>query len=163
MIRQQGDFFVADTARITGNIEVGEGSSFWYGVAVRADTGPIRIGKFTNIQDNCTLHVDTGDSLSIGDYVTIGHGAIIHCRKIENYCLIGMGAILLSGVVIGEGSLVGAGAVVREGTTIPQNSIVVGVPARIIGQTNSDAVKNHRERAILYYELAKGYVTGRHK
>ena len=127
--------FVAENAAVLGRVTLGPGSSVWYGVTIRADLDTITIGSHTNVQDGCVLHCDPDKPLSIGDYVTIGHQAMVHGRSIGDRCLIGIGSIILSGAVIGEGSLVAAGALVREDQVIPPRSLVVGIPCRVIGKT----------------------------
>ena len=119
-----GDVFVADNAVITGDVEIGAGSSIWYGVVIRGDSAPIRIGVRSNVQDGSIVHADEGSPVNIGDDVTIGHRAIVHGTTIGDGSLVGMGAILLNG------SVVGAGALVPEGATIEAGTVVMGVPAR---------------------------------
>lgn len=122
--------FVAPNAAVIGDVEIGEDSSVWFGTVVRGDLAPIRIGARTNIQDNCVLHVDADEPVSIADEVTIGHSAIVHGCTIGRGALIGMGSRILGGAVVGEYSLVGAGAVVSEGMVIPPRTLVLGIPAR---------------------------------
>ena len=153
-------FFQADGAVIRGKTDFGIDSSVWFNAVVRGDNGPITIGDGTNVQDNCTLHVDQGGALSVGSYCTIGHNAILHGCTIEDNVLIGMGAIVMNGAVIGEGSIVGAGAVVTERTVVPKNSLVVGIPARVVKELSADAVKAIRESAEKYVEEARAYVNG---
>lgn len=122
---------IAPTATIIGDVTVEKGASIWYGASVRGDLSAVSIGESSNVQDNAVIHTNDHFSVSIGNQVTIGHGAIIHGCTIENNCLIGMGAVLLDGCVIGEKSLVGAGALVTQGAIIPPGSLVVGSPARV--------------------------------
>ena len=155
--------FVAETAVIIGDVEIGEKASIWYGVAIRADINHIRIGKETNIQENTVIHVDLNDrglgdcATVIGDRVTVGHGAILHGCKIGDDCLIGMGAIVLSGSKIGEGSVVAAGALVREGQVIPPHSLVMGMPAQVKRTLGDPELELIRSSAQHYVELAKEY------
>lgn len=121
----------APNATAVGRVTLEPGASLWYGVVARGDSQSIAIGANTNIQDNAVLHVSATDSLSIGQGVTVGHGAILHGCTVEDDCLIGMGAILMNGCVIGSGSLVAAGALVTEGTIIPPGSLVMGSPAKV--------------------------------
>jgi carbonic anhydrase/acetyltransferase-like protein (isoleucine patch superfamily) len=124
--------FIAETAAIIGDVEIGDDCSIWYGAAIRGDVHSIRIGARTNIQDNCVLHVtQQTHPIRIAEEVTIGHGAITHGCTIERWALIGMGSRVLDGAVIGELALVGAGALVPEGMRVPPRSLVVGVPARV--------------------------------
>lgn len=154
--------YVSPTATVIGDVELGEGSSVWYGAVVRGDVWSIRVGERSNIQDGCVCHVTTGGpELVIGRDVTIGHRAVLHSCTIEDACLVGMGAIILDGAVIGEGSVVAAGAVVLEGTRIPPRSLVAGVPARVKRSVDEGTVRSIRERAEEYHELALSYLDGR--
>src|SRR5512135_3816347 len=124
--------FVAENAAVIGDVVIGDESSIWYATTVRGDVMPIRIGARTSIQDNTVIHVTSDFSgTTIGNDCTVGHSAIIHACTVEDFCLIGMGAILLDGARIGTGSLVGAGALVTPGTDIPPGSLVVGSPAKV--------------------------------
>src|SRR5262245_44932776 len=124
--------FLAETCAVIGDVIIGDESSIWYSTVVRGDVMPIRIGARTSIQDNTVIHVTSEFSgTTIGDDCTIGHSAIIHACTVEDFCLIGMGAILLDGCRIGRGSLVGAGALVTPGTDIPPGSLVLGSPAKV--------------------------------
>ncbi len=123
--------FVAPTAVVLGDVELGEHSSVWFGTVVRGDVHRIRIGARTNVQDNSTLHVTGGvHPLTIGEDVSIGHRVVVHGCTIGDRCLIGMGAVVLDGAEIGPESIVGAGAVVPEGAVFPPRSVILGVPAR---------------------------------
>ncbi|NCE65973.1 gamma carbonic anhydrase family protein [Pseudoflavonifractor sp. 524-17] len=120
----------AENAVLAGDITLAEGVSVWYGAVLRGDESSIRVGRGTNLQDNCVLHVDPGHPIEIGENVTVGHGAVIHGCTIEDGCVIGMGAILLNGCRIGAGSLVAAGALVTQNTVIPPGSLAMGSPAK---------------------------------
>ncbi|MEN1679594.1 MAG: gamma carbonic anhydrase family protein [Planctomycetota bacterium] len=124
--------FVADGARVIGDVTIAAGASVWFNAVVRGDVCPITIGELTNVQDNCTLHVthDTGP-LSIGDRVTIGHNAVLHACTVKDRVLVGMGAVLLDGCVIEPHTLIAAGSLVRPGFTSPAGSLVAGVPAEV--------------------------------
>ena len=124
--------FTAETAALIGDVTVGPDSSVWYGAVIRGDSSPITLGCGTNIQDNAVLHTEPGHPLTIGDNVTIGHGAIVHCASIGSNTLIGMGAILLDGAVIGDHCIIGAGAVVKENAVVPSGTMMVGVPAKCV-------------------------------
>jgi carbonic anhydrase/acetyltransferase-like protein (isoleucine patch superfamily) len=124
--------FVAENAAVIGDVEVGNDCSIWYGTTIRGDVNFIRIGSRTNVQDNCTIHVNHERwSTVIAEEVTIGHGAIVHGCTIHRGALIGMGSRVLDGAVIGERALVGAGALVAEGMNVPPRTLVIGVPARV--------------------------------
>jgi carbonic anhydrase/acetyltransferase-like protein (isoleucine patch superfamily) len=148
--------FVAPTAAVVGDVVLGEEASVWYGTVIRADVGAIRIGRRTNIQDGCVLHLTGGGTpLVVGSEVTVGHRAILHGVTIEDRCLIGMGSVLLDGCVIGEESLVGAGSIVLEGTRVPPRSFIAGVPARVKGPIPDHVLARLRESADGYVRLAR--------
>lgn len=124
--------FVAENATVIGRVTIAEGASVWFQTVIRGDINEVRIGVNSNIQDGCLLHVTNQHSLTVGDCVTVGHGAILHGCVVESSCLISMGAIVLDGAAIGTGSIVAAGAVVAPGSKIPGNSLVMGVPAKVV-------------------------------
>ncbi len=144
--------YVAEGAQLVGNVIMEEYSSVWHNAVARADINTIKIGKYTNIQDNAVLHVEDTRSAIIGDFVTVGHGAIIHGCRIEDHCLIGMGSIILNGAVIGRGSIIAAGAVVKENEVIPPFSMVAGVPGKIIKQLPENTDRIHAQ-AVKYKTL----------
>ena len=148
------NIFTAPGSKIIGNVEIAEHSSIWYNTVLRGDINKIRIGKYSNIQDNSTVHVDENKGVEIGDYVTIGHNAVIHACKIGDKSLIGMNATILSGVEIGEGSLIGAGALIPENTKIPAESLVLGVPAKIVRDITKEKIIELKKHALHYAELA---------
>jgi carbonic anhydrase/acetyltransferase-like protein (isoleucine patch superfamily) len=123
--------FIAPTAQIIGNVNIGKQSSIWFHTVLRADFDKISIGEKTNIQDLSMCHADKNIPLKIGNRVTIGHGSIIHGCTIEDECLIGMGTIIMNGAVIKKGSVIAAGTVVLEKTIIPPYSLVTGSPGKI--------------------------------
>lgn len=147
--------FIASSADVIGNLEVGENAGIWYHATVRADSDHITIGKGTNVQDNCVLHVDAGHPLTIGDYVTIGHGAIVHGCSVGDGTLIGMGAILLNDCKIGKNCIIGAGALVTGGVEIPNDSVVLGNPGKIHRSIRPEEIERNRENAQYYIEEAK--------
>lgn len=122
----------ADTAAVIGDVTCAAQVNLWYGAVVRGDSDAITIGEGTNLQDNCVLHCDPGTPLRVGRCCTVGHGAIVHGCTVGDHVLVGMGATLLNGCVIGSGSIIGAGALVSGGTVVPPNSLVVGVPGRVV-------------------------------
>ncbi len=150
---------IAPGAVVYGDVEVGEKSSIWYHAVVRGDDGPIRIGKYSNVQDNCTIHLDAGHEVIIGDYVTVGHGAIVHGCKIGNHCLIGMGAIILNGAVIGENCIIGAGALITQDREIPAGSMVLGSPGKVIRELTEEEIAGITKNAVHYAEkqMQEGY------
>lgn len=147
------DAFVAETASLVGDVTLGEGSSMWYGSAARGDMSYIKIGKKTNIQDNATVHVDTDLPCIIGDYVTVGHNAIVHGCQVGDNCLIGMGAIILNGAVIGDNSIIAAGSLITENAVIPPNSLVMGSPGKVRREVNEQDIEAIKQNAIRYEEL----------
>lgn len=150
--------FIAEGARVVGDIEMGKNCSVWFNAVIRADNHNIIIGEGTNIQDNVVLHVDKDDILRIGSNVTIGHGAIVHGCTISDNCIIGMGSIIMNGAVVGKNCIVGAGALVTEGTVIPDNSIVVGSPCKKIKDVSREGEEQIAHSAKHYIELAKTYM-----
>lgn len=131
MIRTNG-VYIMESAEIVGDVTIGEDSSVWSHAVIRGDDSTIRIGKNSNIQDMCVIHTEHDIPVEIGDNVTIGHSAIVHCRRIGSNCIIGMGAMLLDNAEIGEYCIVAAGAVVTEGQIVPPNSLVMGVPGKVV-------------------------------
>lgn len=152
--------WIAPGAVVTGDVSLGPGASVWFGCVLRGDIAPITVGARTNIQDLSVIHVDTDQPCVIGSDVAIGHRAIVHGCTVGDECLIGMGAIVLSRAVIGPGSVIGAGAVVREGTIIPPRSLVVGVPARDIGQVKPELLARTRLTVEHYVALSARYRAG---
>ena len=147
--------FIAPTAVLIGDVEVGEGSSIWFGAVLRGDNGPIRVGARTSIQDNAVIHVTV--RTQIDDDVTIGHAAVMEDCHIKNHALIGSNAVLLNGSVIGEGSLIAAGSVVGERVEIPDHVLAAGVPAKIKKPIEGEAAKWIKIAADEYVELSRAY------
>ena len=148
------DAFVHDLALVCGDVSLGARVSIWPFAVLRGDTERIEVGEDSNIQDGTIVHADRGMAALIGPRVGIGHRAIVHGAVIEEASLIGMGAILLNGVHVGTGSIVAAGAVCREGMRIPPNSLVVGVPARVVRETTAEEHERIRETVAAYLELS---------
>ena len=145
--------FVAPGAVVLGNVAIGEQSSVWFGSVIRGDTEQITIGNRTNVQDLSVIHADPGLPCTIGDGVTLGHGAIVHGATVENDVMIGIRATVLNGATIGNGSIVAAGALVTEGTQIPPDSLVMGVPGKVV-RTVSDAQRERIRHAAAHYVTA---------
>lgn len=149
--------FVASTAVILGDVEIGDGASIWYGAVLRGDMEAIRIGAGTNIQDNSTVHTDRGHPVRVGSGVTVGHNAVIHGCAIEDHCLIGIGALVLSGALIRRGSVVAAGAVVREGQVVGPGLLMAGIPAEIKRSLTADEQRLLQQPAATYADLARAH------
>jgi carbonic anhydrase/acetyltransferase-like protein (isoleucine patch superfamily) len=153
--------FIADGVELIGDIKLEDDVNIWYGTVIRADINRIEIGAATNIQDGSVIHVDTPGSdrdsgaVLIGRNVTVGHKALLHACKIGDNCLIGMGAIVLSGAEIGEGCIIAAGSVVRENEKIPAGSLVAGLPAKIKGQVSEEWREKIHLSARRYVELGQ--------
>lgn len=153
--------FLAETCAVIGDVEIGDDASIWYGTVVRGDVMPIRVGARTSVQDGTIVHVTAGtQGTVIGSDCTIGHGAILHACTVEDHCLIGMGATVLDGAVIGRGSLVGAGSLVTPGTVIPPGSLAFGSPARVKRPVNTRERQQIELGAAHYVELARRYLAG---
>jgi gamma-carbonic anhydrase len=126
------DVFIAKNATVIGDVTLGAHSSVWYGAVLRGDINRIVVGHHTNIQDNAVLHLADDFACRLGNWVTIGHGAIVHACAVGDETLVGMGAVILDGAVIGRQSLIGAKALVTQGTKIPPGSLVLGAPAKVV-------------------------------
>lgn len=152
--------FVAESADLIGKINIEENSSIWYGVVLRGDVDSIKIGQYTNVQDQTVIHADTDIPTIIGDHVTIGHSAVIHSCEIKDNVLIGMGSIILPNVIIHENVIIGAGTLIPPGKEIPSNSLVFGSPAKIIRNLTEKEINKIYESSIHYKELAEDYLVG---
>jgi carbonic anhydrase/acetyltransferase-like protein (isoleucine patch superfamily) len=151
--------YVAEGVQIVGDVTIGDHSSIWYNCVLRGDVHYVRIGQHTNIQDGSIGHVMKDVCpLILKDYVTVGHGVMMHGCTIESHCLIGMRATLLNDVVVGEYSIVGAGALITEGTVIPARSLVLGLPARIERALTDEEVASIDQYARRYYEYKETYL-----
>jgi len=151
--------YIAPTAMIIGDVDIADGASIWFGAVLRGDMAPIRIGKDTNIQDNCTVHVDYNKPAIIGDRVTVGHNAVVHGCTIEEECLIGINAVVLNDAKIRRGSVVAAAAVVREGQEVGPYHLVAGTPAVLKREMPEAAidritqpVRNYLDNSRMYLE-----------
>lgn len=144
--------FVASSATVMGQVSVAAGASIWYSAVVRGDVEPIQIGKSSNIQDGAILHGDPGQPTILQDYVTVGHRAVIHSAQIGTGSLIGIGAIVLDGVQVGAGCIVGAGSVVTK--DVPDRSLVMGIPAKVVRPVSDEEAAGLIEHAKRYEKLA---------
>jgi carbonic anhydrase/acetyltransferase-like protein (isoleucine patch superfamily) len=155
------DVFVADNATVIGDVHLGDESSVWFGVVLRGDYFPIRVGARTNIQDNAVVHITSGTAkTTIGDDVTIGHAAIIHGCTIGSRCLIGMGSIVLDNAVVGDGTFVAAGSLVTPETVIPPGSFALGRPARVLRALQEEDRLMIEAASALYVGYARDFVKG---
>ena len=150
--------WAADNAVLTGELYLGQDANIWFACVLRGDDAPIRIGARTNIQDLTMVHADPGVPNVIGAGCTIGHGCVLHGARIEDHCLIGMGAILLAGSVIGAGSIVGAGCLVKENFVVPPRSLVVGTPGRVIRQVTGEQFADMERSAAAYVHAVREYL-----
>lgn len=144
-------YYIASGAVVTGDVELGQDVSVWHNAVLRGDSGKITVGSRTNIQDGCILHEET----KIGEDCTVGHGAILHGCTVGDGCLIGMGAIVLTGAVLEDGCLVGAGALVTGKTTAPAGSVLLGSPAKIVKTLTQEQMLAQKQDAMHYVELAQ--------
>ena len=149
--------FIAENATIIGDVKLEEGTTIWYGAVIRGDGDSIRIGKNTNIQDNCVVHVDPENPVVIGENVTIGHSCIIHGCRIGDNCLIGMGSIIMNGAKIGDNCLVGAGALITENKEFPSGSKIIGSPAKIKSEVTEKDLELISYSADYYLKDAANY------
>jgi len=128
----QGEYWVAPSASVIGNVILHSNASVWFGAVLRGDNDPITVGPDSNIQDGSVLHTDMGSPLTLGRGVTVGHKAMLHGCEVGDYSLIGIGAVVLNGVKIGRNCIIGANALITEGKVIPDNSLVVGQPGKVV-------------------------------
>jgi carbonic anhydrase/acetyltransferase-like protein (isoleucine patch superfamily) len=152
--------WVADSAAVIGKVRLLRDTSVWYGAVLRGDNEWIELGERSQVQDNATLHTDPGFPIVIGDNCVIGHNVVLHGCRIGGNSLIGMGAILLNGVAIGRNCLVGAGALVTEGKQFPDNSLIVGAPARVLRQVDEQTAAEIARGADIYVGRSQRYAKG---
>lgn len=146
-----GECWVAESAEVIGQVQLGERASVWFHAVIRGDNDPIQIGEGSNIQDGCILHTDRGVPLVVGAHCTVGHRAMLHGCTIGEGSLIGIGATILNNAVIGKNCLIGAHALIPEGKVIPDRSLVMGAPGRVVRTLDDEAVAR-------LYKSATGYV-----
>jgi carbonic anhydrase/acetyltransferase-like protein (isoleucine patch superfamily) len=148
---------ITDSANIIGDVEIKENASVWFGASIRADNAPITIGERSNVQENAVLHTDPGFPMTIGEGVTIGHQAMLHGCTIKDGALIGIQAVVLNGAVIGRNCLVGAGAVVTEGKVFPDNSLILGAPAKVVRELSDEQISGLKRAAQSYVDRRERY------
>ncbi|MFC3110440.1 gamma carbonic anhydrase family protein [Undibacterium arcticum] len=151
--------YITDSASIIGKVSIGTGASVWFGVTIRGDNEAIVIGANSNVQENCILHTDMGYPLTIGDNVSVGHQAMLHGCTIGDGALIGIQAVILNGAVIGKNCLVGAGALVTEGKNFPDNSLIIGTPAKVVRTLSEEEIANLQGNAANYVERGQFFRT----
>jgi carbonic anhydrase/acetyltransferase-like protein (isoleucine patch superfamily) len=149
--------WVADTAAVIGDVELGEGSSVWFGAVLRGDGEPIRIGRSSSVQDGSVIHTDLGFPATVGNDVTVGHQVTLHGCSVGDGALIGIRAVVLNGAVIGPNCLVGAGALVTEGAAFPEGSLILGAPAKAVRQVTPAQIARLREGAARYGRNAERF------
>lgn len=155
------DVFVGSGTRLSGDLVAEAGVNFWFNVAARGDVNHIRIGAGTNIQDNCVIHVTTGGSPTlIGAHVTVGHSAVLHACTIQDYCLIGIGAVVMDDALIPKHSFVAAGALVTPRSSFPEGSLIIGSPARVQRPLKQEEIDYIHWSAEHYRRLANEYKDG---
>ncbi|MCZ7413016.1 MULTISPECIES: gamma carbonic anhydrase family protein [unclassified Streptomyces] len=152
--RVDPEAYAAPTSVVVGDVTVAAGASVWYGAVLRGDMGAIVLGPESNVQDNCTVHVDPGFDVSVGARVSVGHNAVLHGCTVGDDVLVGMGATVLNGAVIGAGSLVAAQALVPQGMRVPPGSLVAGVPAKVRRELTEEEREHIRLNAAAYRDLA---------
>jgi len=150
MLKSTETVFIAEGARVCGEVSLGDGVSVWYNAVLRGDEGAIVVGENSNVQDNAVLH----GQVNLGKGVTVGHGAIVHGCTVGDNSLIGMGAIVLNNAVIGENSIVGAGALVTQNKVFPAGSMIMGVPAKFVRKLTDAEIDGIRKNAAEYVRLA---------
>lgn len=143
-------YWIAPNAIVAGNVILKKNASVWFGAVLRGDNEPITVGENSNIQDNCVLHTDIGQPLTIGDNVTVGHLVMLHGCEIGDGALIGIGAVILNGARIGRNSLVGAGALITEGKEFPEGSMILGAPAKVVRSLAPEQAARMGQGALFY-------------
>lgn len=146
--------FVADGAKIIGDVKLGDNCSVWYNAVIRADVSPVVIGDGSNVQDCCVIHGEAGTPTVIGSGVSVGHGAILHSCEIGDNTLVGMGAIVLNRAKIGKNCIIGAGALITQNTVVPDNSMYLGSPAKFFRSLTAEEIAANRSNADQYIKLA---------
>ncbi len=147
--------FQAEGSRVIGDVTVGADCGIWYNAVIRADSGRVTIGKRSNIQDNCVLHMDSGYDVTIGDDVSVGHNTVLHGCEVGDNTVVGMGSVVLNGAKIGRNCLIGAGSLVTSGTVIPDGSLALGSPAKVRRQLTDEEIQGNLANSNEYVELAK--------
>jgi carbonic anhydrase/acetyltransferase-like protein (isoleucine patch superfamily) len=159
-VRAEGDYFVADTAVVIGHVLLRANASIWFNAVIRGDNELITIGENSNVQDGAVLHTDPGSPLTIGSHVTVGHKAMLHGCTIGDNSLIGINAVVLNGAKIGRNCLIGANALVTEGKEIPDGSMVLGSPGKVVRELTAGQIEGLHRSAAHYVENARRFKQG---
>lgn len=154
-----GEFWIAPGANVIGNVKLLKGASIWFGATIRGDNELILIGENSNIQDNSVLHTDPGAPLTVGSGVTVGHMVMLHGCTIGDNTLIGIGSVVLNRAKIGRNCLIGANTLITEGKEIPDNSVVMGAPGKVVRQADAQVEAMNRMSAIHYVENWKRFAS----
>ena len=157
---EDGDCYIAPGAQVIGQVELAREVSIWFNAVLRADNEPIRIGHGSNLQDGCVCHVDPGFPLTVGENVTVGHMALLHGCSVGDGTLIGMGAVILNGAKIGSECIIGANALITEGKEIPDRSLVMGQPGKVVRELDDEAVAGLQRAAAVYRARGVAYRDG---
>lgn len=152
--------WVADSAQVMGDVYLGHQANIWFGAVIRGDNDRIHIGDYSNVQENSVIHTDAGIEVKIGNYVTIGHLAMLHGCEVGDNSLIGIGAVVLNNVKIGKNCLIGAKALITEGQVIPDNSLVMGAPAKVVKTLTDEQAAMLKMSALHYAERCQKFKTG---
>ena len=156
-VRAEGEYFVAESATVVGNVLLRANASVWFNAVIRGDNELITIGENSNVQDGSVLHTDPGSPMVIGNHVTIGHKAMLHGCTIGDYSLVGINAVVLNGAKIGCNCLIGANTLVTEGKEIPDNSMVLGSPGKVVRELTPEQIEGLRRSALHYVENAQRF------
>lgn len=156
----EGEYWIAPDATVLGNVILHPGASVWFNAALRGDNDPIVVGRDSNIQDGSILHTDVGSPLTIGEGVTVGHKAMLHGCTIGDNSLVGIGAVVLNGARVGRNCLIGANALITEGKVIPDNSLVMGQPGKVVRELDEGQIEALRMSARHYVENWRRYAQG---
>ena len=152
--------WVADSARVIGNVDLAEDASVWFGAVLRGDTEPLRVGKGSNVQDGSVIHADVGYPVTLGENVTVGHQVTLHGCTVGDGSLIGIRAVVMNGAKIGRHCLVGAGSLVTEGKEFPDGSLIMGTPAKVVRQLTPEQIETLKRSGRNYVKNALRFKTG---
>ena len=150
--------YIDPSSVVIGNVELGDHVSVWPNAVLRGDPTAIRIGAWTNIQDNCVVHAEYEHVTRIGEYCVVGHGAIVHGCTIGDGCMVGMGSIIMNDVTVGKGCLIGAGTLLTEGKSFPPGSLILGSPGNVVRELSPEEIAGIREAAASYWEKAAAHL-----